>query len=155
MSISILDLFGEEKQIEAKVCTKCKNFLPLSDYGVSSGSNYLRAECRKCASSLKRQRKKLKLHNYPPINHICPICNRNEEECDGEGGRKNGSWCLDHDHKTGKFRGWICHNCNRALGAFKDDPELLIEALLYLIQKSDHEIYLKTLDYLEGGHRWT
>lgn len=39
---------------------------------------------------------------------------------------------LDHDHKTGKFRGWLCDSHNRALGHFKDDPNLLRKAIAYL-----------------------
>lgn len=32
---------------------------------------------------------------------------------------------LDHDHKTGKFRGWLCHHCNLSLGNAGDSPERL------------------------------
>ena len=39
---------------------------------------------------------------------------------------------LDHDHKTGKFRGWLCSKCNQGLGLFKDNPELLMKAVEYL-----------------------
>lgn len=28
----------------------------------------------------------------------------------------------DHDHKTGKFRGFLCNRCNLALGLMKDNP---------------------------------
>lgn len=39
---------------------------------------------------------------------------------------------VDHDHTTGKVRELLCHNCNRALGLFKDNPELLRKAAGYL-----------------------
>jgi hypothetical protein len=39
---------------------------------------------------------------------------------------------LDHDHKTGRVRGWLCLLCNTALGRFKDDPALLRRAAEYL-----------------------
>lgn len=45
-----------------------------------------------------------------------------------------GLMCFDHDHDTGKFRGWICHRCNLALGLAKDNVETLEEMIKYLIK---------------------
>ena len=39
---------------------------------------------------------------------------------------------LDHDHKTGKVRGWLCRRCNLGIGSFKDSPNLLEAAARYL-----------------------
>jgi Recombination endonuclease VII/Domain of unknown function (DUF5664) len=39
---------------------------------------------------------------------------------------------LDHDHKTGVFRGWLCHICNLSLGKFGDDIAGLEQAIEYL-----------------------
>lgn len=33
--------------------------------------------------------------------------------------------CFDHDHSTGKFRGWICDRCNKVLGHVYDRPSVL------------------------------
>lgn len=39
---------------------------------------------------------------------------------------------LDHDHQTGKFRGWLCHKCNTAIGLLGDNFEGVMRALTYL-----------------------
>lgn len=39
---------------------------------------------------------------------------------------------LDHCHKTGKIRQFLCTNCNRGLGHFQDNKEFLMEAVKYL-----------------------
>lgn len=39
---------------------------------------------------------------------------------------------LDHDHRTGSYRGVLCDNCNIGLGHFCDSPELLARAITYL-----------------------
>jgi len=43
-----------------------------------------------------------------------------------------GKICCDHNHASGKFRGWLCNRCNRVLGLLKDDPALLRRAADYL-----------------------
>jgi hypothetical protein len=39
---------------------------------------------------------------------------------------------VDHDHATGKIRGLLCGNCNRALGLIKDSFETLVKLHEYL-----------------------
>jgi hypothetical protein len=39
---------------------------------------------------------------------------------------------LDHCHETGKFRGWLCGNCNSSIGKLGDNAEGLRKALDYL-----------------------
>ena len=42
------------------------------------------------------------------------------------------TWCLDHDHETDTFRGWLCNTCNSSLGWLDDDVGNLERALNYL-----------------------
>lgn len=39
---------------------------------------------------------------------------------------------VDHDHATGAVRGLLCSTCNSAIGLLKDDPEVIVQAALYL-----------------------
>lgn len=49
-------------------------------------------------------------------------------ECCGEKGRI----CFDHNHITGKFRGWVCARCNLTLGQVKDSINILNALIKYL-----------------------
>ena len=40
--------------------------------------------------------------------------------------------CMDHDHETHTFRGWICDDCNLALGRTKEDTRILSAMISYL-----------------------
>ncbi len=50
--------------------------------------------------------------------HVCAIC-----KTDNPGNPKG--WQLDHCHKTKVVRFILCTHCNRGLGGFKDDPDLM------------------------------
>lgn len=118
---------------ETKICAKCRETLSVTSFSKASGGNYLRSECRQCERDLTFVRKQVKKLALPaPKNHMCPICQRTSEQVLGEGGKKSGEWCCDHDHSTNKFRGWLCHSCNRALGNFVDDIGRLERAIEYL-----------------------
>ena len=131
-----LDLFNEHSDLgagEGKVCSKCNQYLPLSSFSMHSGGNYLRPECKNCNNELQKIRNKLREeYGMPEEGYVCPICQGSEDKVKGKGNTKNGSWVLDHCHDTESFRGWLCHKCNRALGGFDDDVEILNRAKEYL-----------------------
>ena len=67
------------------------------------------------------EEKKEKIKNQ---GSVCAICREQF---------KNGlNTHVDHCHNTNKIRGILCANCNRGLGKFKDSPELLRFAALYI-----------------------
>lgn len=39
---------------------------------------------------------------------------------------------IDHDHRTGWAREWICDSCNTGIGRFQDDPEMLEKISKYI-----------------------
>ena len=56
---------------------------------------------------------------------------------------------VDHDHMTKIVRGVLCQHCNLGLGHFRDDPELLKHARVYILHsRGDPEAdqYLESED---------
>lgn len=43
---------------------------------------------------------------------------------------------FDHNHNTGRFRGFLCYRCNLALGYVSDSENILLGLILYLQQKT-------------------
>ncbi len=56
-------------------------------------------------------------------NYCCGICAQ----------PLNDRMHCDHDHETGKVRGFLCPACNRGLGAFRDSTTILEAAIRYLV----------------------
>lgn len=60
-------------------------------------------------------------------NNVCKICNQFKLYQKGKDYMH-----VDHCHKTGKIRGILCSKCNKGLGSFCDDIELMKNAIKYL-----------------------
>jgi len=134
MQLSLFELSQTQiKDGESKTCNKCGDTLPITSFSRHSGGNFHRPECTKCNNELSRVRKALRdIHGNPPDDYICPICTATEQDVAGKGNKRNGSWVVDHDHVSDKFRGWLCHKCNRGIGCFDDDISKLQNAIDYL-----------------------
>lgn len=114
-------------------CTKCKvekpetsEFFPLHNKKV----NGLDSWCKSCRATYRSETRRglyrdmiadSELKNLLTDARSCTICGSEEK------------LVVDHDHKTNKIRGLLCNHCNRGLGHFKDDPDLLEYARIYLL----------------------
>ena len=128
----------------------------------SRGKNGLHSQCRVCLAAYKRglcstveRNVKRRAHNqanpgkvaawnrkrkfgmsqerYEAMlrtqGGVCRICRQSEKAM--RRGRVM-SLAVDHDHATGAIRSLLCLNCNRAIGALKDDFVLAARAAAYL-----------------------
>ena len=134
MTDNLFDFDDTEKDL--KKCTECLTVLPKSFFGKDSGANYLRGKCKPCEKKNSNVTKKLKKIHQPPTdkNYKCPICERTEEEIIKRGHKAR--WCLDHDHKTEKFRAYICNSCNMGISNLREDIKVLKNAVNYLKEHS-------------------
>lgn len=115
-----------------KICRNCKENKEIELFPFFSTSEAGRKNtCKECSKKLGVLRKKLKSENPVPNSGPCPICKTFTDH-----------WILDHCHFSDKFRGYICNNCNLALGRFNDDIELLKAAIYYLEQNNTVNIIL-------------
>lgn len=65
---------------------------------------------------------------------LCQICTKEITIIDS---------AIDHNHKTGQFRGVLCKKCNRALGMFEDSKRILLSAYEYLKNNGSYEGHKK------------
>jgi len=68
----------------------------------------------------------------PPTRPEPKFC----ENCGNLPGGRGGKMHLDRDKVTGKFRGWLCFNCNTSIGKLGDNIAGLLRALGYLLNAS-------------------
>lgn len=112
-------------------CTRCKEQKPetLEFFPPhNKKNNGLDSWCRACRSDYRKATRlpvgiatSERFRAYEArATGVCVICG------------SEGDVVVDHDHKTGMVRGALCINCNVGIGHFKDDPELLELAALYL-----------------------
>lgn len=61
--------------------------------------------CQAANTTIEQYKQKLR-----KIGNKCELC--------GKPPKFGSRLCLDHDHKSGKFRGLVCRSCNNLIGAF-------------------------------------
>ena len=114
-----------------KVCTHCK--LEKEDHRFRRRPHgKLTSWCKDCTNAGSRDYFKRTMYGITGSEYAqmveeqggrCLICL----------GQPDRSLHTDHCHGTGAVRGLLCSRCNIGLGCFKEDPELLSRAVMYLI----------------------
>lgn len=125
----------KSKRKRCRICREEKflhdDFHLCSSEKTIEGKRYpakYRSECKMCrrkggkacASAASKLMKKYKMKR-PPIGTPCQNCRKRDEML-----------VFDHCHKTDAFRGWLCYQCNSAIGNLGDDLKGLRRATKYL-----------------------
>lgn len=110
-------------ETQNKPCNKCHRVLPLTCFGFSTsgcfpfnkeGVRYRRGDCIACNKKLQKGKRvaqkdaeKYGISIKPSKDDCCSFCGETQ------------GLVFDHNHKTNKFRGWLCDPCNRAIGTLE------------------------------------
>ena len=115
-------------------CTHCEKLLSWDNFQWTwKGSKATKKKtlnsrcCNKCTSNNASILRKIKKQNPPPPKGTtCVIegCENTDLHC-------------DHNHKTGKFRGYICTQHNTGLGKLGDSMLEVVKCIKYLMKSAD------------------
>ena len=137
---------------EMKQCTKCREVKPLSEFHRDrKKKDGLTPSCKICncsrarghhktapPSSEQRRKEKLKTRYKTSPEFIDSLYKEQEGCCRLCGEPLEGSYHIDHNHNTAAIRGLLHPMCNKGLGMFRDKPELLRKAAMYLEEKGHY-----------------
>ena len=132
--------YNRAKEIEPeykKRCSSCgieKDKREFDINQIQSGDRLVRrGECKSCRAWKKPVPQKvkdifIKQNPRPKLGEDfhCPVCKRKKPVINST------SVALDHDHHTGKIRGYVCLACNTGMGNLKDDVGIVGRALKWL-----------------------
>lgn len=157
----LLAVDGNNIAPSTKSCLGCGGVYPVEDFGRDS-RGYSLARCKPCRNAQRREYRKRNPERHKEIDRayyerskdkargyyfrvrygitleehtamleaqggLCALCGRPPS-----GERNRARLHVDHDHETGVVRRLLCSNCNNGLGHFRDDPDLLRRAALYI-----------------------
>jgi hypothetical protein len=157
----------ERRERQVEQCSRCRQEKPYNQFNYSKHrSNGLSSLCKDCDRERKneqsrrkywdmteeerqeyKRKKNLRKFRLTPeeYNRIfqeqsgrCAICKKEEtalQPIKNKQGIKN--LCVDHCHKTNKFRALLCTRCNTGIGMFEENIETMKAAIQYLEDKKN------------------
>lgn len=130
--MKINTVYGFEETSTRK-CIYCNIEKPLSTFPKHRGHySGFDTRCRDCKSERGKLVRKIKKVSKPMTDN-CECCGKKPNSgINLDSSKRKRSLVLDHDNITGKFRGWLCSDCNTAIGALGDNIEGLQKAIDYL-----------------------
>lgn len=131
--VKSFDNFYNSKSSSDGKCTRCKTC--DNEARKRSKDNNPEANWKSIRRSNLKNKYGLTLEDYENMlklqNECCAICKLHISE-NKVSGRFN-SLSVDHCHDTGKIRGLLCNQCNRAIGMLGDKPDNVLKAYEYLM----------------------
>lgn len=157
MKTHISNYVKRPKPKKCKVCREEGKNYATRDNG--RGARYYNLTCTSCKGKQDRAQRKMSRHKLSRENPDEYYRVRRNEQLKRYYGitlaeyeeelKKQGGGCaicgkkeqlsampVDHCHKTNKYRGILCHWCNKGLGQFFDNKETLQKAIDYLDRHS-------------------
>ena len=138
-------------KLEFRTCTKCKKKKSTKNfYAAPRCIKGVRPDCKDCIIKLQVKYAKKRFKKFPKIRKntilksvygitikefedmwliqgkVCAICKK-----------KTKKKCVDHCHRTKKFRGILCFSCNVAIVNFKENIKA-INAAYWYVKRGGH-----------------
>jgi hypothetical protein len=103
----------------SKQCNHCGKVKPASDFYAKR--HRLRPYCKGCWREREHLRKYgLTMAEYRALPKLCGICGTTK------------LLRLDHSHRSGMVRGWLCARCNLLVGILEKNPKWIKPAIAYI-----------------------
>lgn len=119
-----------------KICNICHKLISTAEFAKNQNAknnrSVRRPSCREYRKQLEgvdiNRAEKIKWSKSKPMYEPfeCPICSKRTIA------GITSKVVLEHDHRSGKVRGWVCDSCNTGIGRFKDDRGLLKRAIKFI-----------------------
>ena len=135
--VTLFDISKVGDRFGYKICDRCHRFLDTKEHfsGNRLKKNNVitnRPSCKECRkkkdgvqipTNVRKNWEVKRPKDYSLFT--CPLCKKTTIV-------GHSKVVLDHNHKNGEVRGYLCESCNTGIGRFDDDEELVKRAIDWL-----------------------